>query len=35
METQEIIGQFGTDEPFPETIPTQKSNLEKVKGGLD
>ena len=29
METQEIIGQFGTEEPFP------KSDLEKVKGGLD
>ena len=29
METQAIIGQFGTEEPFPQ------SNLEKVKGGLD
>ena len=29
METQDIIGQFGTEEPFP------KTNLEEMKGGLD
>jgi len=28
METQEIIGSFGTDEPFP-------SNSKQMKGGLD
>lgn len=33
METQEIVGQFGTEEPFP--TKTQEIPLEKVKGGLD
>ena len=32
METQEIIGSFGTEEPFPQQ---DKSPLEKMKGGLD
>ena len=33
-ETQAIVGQFGTEEPFPETIQPQLP-LEKMKGGLD
>ena len=38
METQEIIGNFGTEEPFPTGSEIEKninSNLEQVKGGLD
>jgi len=41
METQAIVGQFGTEEPFPENQPknlpqTQsQTNLKKMKGGLD
>ena len=30
METQAIVGQFGTDEPFP-----LQTNLKEMKGGLD
>lgn len=30
METQAIVGQFGTEEPFP-----QETNLKEMKGGLD
>ena len=32
METQAIVGQFGTEDPFP---TTQEVPLEEVKGGLD
>ena len=32
-ETQEIIGQFGTEEPFPQQ--TNQSNLKELKGGLE
>jgi len=34
METQEIIGQFGTEDPFPQSQPI-KLDLKEVKGGLD
>ena len=34
METQAIVGQFGTEEPFPKTN-TSELPLEEMKGGLD
>ncbi len=38
-ETQEIVGQFGTEMPFPEATQQQstsnESNLEEMKGGLE
>jgi len=38
METQAIVGQFGTEEPFPKTSPQTikpQTNLEELKGGLN
>jgi len=38
METQAIVGQFGSEEPFPTASEIEKninSNLKEMKGGLD
>jgi len=35
MEVQDIVGKFGTEEPFPKNTLSEEIPIKKLKGGLD